>query len=376
MMQLKRIIVFFSLIIFAYCVFSPRVMANEIIEENHINTEEGYNFELNPSYRINEIRKNYLKRQDTPLNPKFFGEGGEPWRFPISAPNQFFLTQGYNGSFSHQNSRSLDLASGSNFVAATKSGRIGIVNFGGKWNQWCNSYNDCFNKGGIWNGNHIVINHSDGTSSYYIHLQGDSLLPGIFVGRDVSIGTPLARIGGTGFTCNLDCSGPFVHLHFQVNQGAGNTIATPFDDCNYSGNNCSSGIPFPGPNYTSINFSSEFASRPGPIYAFGQSSGIDGNLTLRPNPPSWTISGVSELKLGNLCLTHNANLNLANCNNSNNQKWNITSFSTYQNQASGKCLLVDSLNVGNSIKTGDCNNSFLQQFRHLSVPYKVINFPV
>ncbi|NJL96959.1 peptidoglycan DD-metalloendopeptidase family protein [Candidatus Gracilibacteria bacterium] len=333
-------------------------------------------FELNPDLAINLVRQRYLKQSKSANNPIFFGFYDEPWRFPISAPNSFFVDQGYDGPFSHQNKKALDLSSNSGTVVATRSGRVGVVNFGGKWNQWCNSYNDCFNKGGIWNGNHIIINHPDGSSSYYIHLKENSLIGGVVVGRDVTIGAPLAQIGGTGFTCNQNCSGPYSHLHFQVNQGSSNTISTPFDDCNFAGNNCVNGLAVAGRSYTSVNYSSDISTSPGPIYIFGQRRSLNQDLQISDNPTNWLISSIGELKIANSCLTaSNNNVSLTSCNNSNEQKWRITSTSGLQSQFNNLCLNLTSFAVGTKPTLANCDNSFLQQFRHSSRPYSLTIFP-
>lgn len=331
-------------------------------------------YDLNPSFRINQIRQSYLKTQAAPNNPAFLGFFDEPWRIPISGPSSLFVTQGYDGGFSHQGKKALDIAS-SGSVVATRSGRVGVVNFGGKWDQWCNSYNDCFNKGGIWNGNHVVINHPDGSSSYYIHLKANTLNPSIFVGRDVTIGTELADIGGTGFTCNLDCSGPFDHLHFQVNSSANVTIPTIFDDCSYVQNNCNNGILESNNTYYSINYSPSLEKQPGPLNLFGQIRQIGTDLRVTNNNVNWEYTSLNEFKIGSLCLTDNSSvLAMQACNNSTNQRWQKTEISTYRNQSTFNCLNLDSFALGTLLNSRPCDDSFKQQFRHSFAPIPLINF--
>ncbi|MBC7472472.1 MAG: peptidoglycan DD-metalloendopeptidase family protein [candidate division SR1 bacterium] len=102
-------------------------------------------------------------------------------------------------------------------IVSARNGTIVAINFDGKWNQWCNSNTDCYNKGGVWHGNHILINHSDGSTSYYLHMRGGSLPLDLWVGKYIDQGTPLGIEGYTGYTC-LDlvtqCSTPDPHIHF------------------------------------------------------------------------------------------------------------------------------------------------------------------
>ncbi len=328
-------------------------------------------FESNPEFKINQIRQKYLQK-DTPnlLFQDFFSQ---QWRFPIQAPNSFYVTQGYNGIFSHQNKQALDMSTPNGVVAAAQSGTVGIVNFGGKWDGWCNSYNDCFNKGGIWNGNHIVINHPNGTSSYYIHMKPNSLMPGIFEGKQVTIGTPLGIVGGTGFTCNIGCSAPFEHLHFQVNSGV-NTISTPFEDCQNVANNCVNNIPQEGNDYLSINYPPANQLNTGPIYLYGQRKNIDQNLRISNNKTNWFFSPTGELQINNLCLTDNGSLAITTCSNTNSQKWTPDEDNSIKNIQTGRCLARANDNINTIVTAENCSGSLTQEFRHVSQPVIINTF--
>ncbi len=63
-------------------------------------------------------------------------------------------------------------------------------------------------------GNYVVIDHRDGTSALYLHLDylGVLVKPGDVVERGQIIGIS----GATGLTCSEAGNGPGPHLHFQV----------------------------------------------------------------------------------------------------------------------------------------------------------------
>lgn len=68
-------------------------------------------------------------------------------------------------------------------------------------------------------GNHIIIQHSDGSRAMYWHLQKDGVL--VNIGDSVTRGQHIGYSGNTGYTA-------FPHLHFQVQNAGGNDIATRF----------------------------------------------------------------------------------------------------------------------------------------------------
>jgi len=74
-----------------------------------------------------------------------------------------------------------------------------------------------------WSGNdwgyYVVIDHGDGTSSAYAHIQAGGI--GVHIGQEVSPGQPIAKVGSTGGS--LGC-----HLHFIIRIGGQLTDPVPF----------------------------------------------------------------------------------------------------------------------------------------------------
>jgi murein DD-endopeptidase MepM/ murein hydrolase activator NlpD len=133
---------------------------------------------------------------------------------PYEMGKKFFLIQGWESSYSHKGELSLDfkMKTGTRIMAA----REGIVK----------EVKEDSDKGGtkeeyLSEGNHIVIQHSDGTCSGYWHLQKD----GSFVqqGDTVTKGQCIGLSGNTGYSA-------FPHLHFWVykNDGGFKTLPTRF----------------------------------------------------------------------------------------------------------------------------------------------------
>jgi murein DD-endopeptidase MepM/ murein hydrolase activator NlpD len=316
---------------------------------------------LNPSERIAQIKtktetktnQNKVSSFSIDFQPvKQLALSNKPWRFPFVAKSRIYETQGYNGPYSHQGVNALDLYSSEGIVAAAKSGTVTLVEFGGIHDGWCNSNADCYNKGGIWRGNNIIINHSDGSSSYYLHLKPGSLLNNLSGGQYVEQGTPLATQGSTGYTCNMSCTGPYSHLHFQVNKN-GVSIPTPFDDCNYLGNQCdSSGIPISDNFYSSTNYppgySVNIQDKNISLYAgiynvlsygINRGDGLSLGVQNENITTKWTWLPSGEIRgLNDWCLAPGANgsIVMSDCNGRDDQKW-IRGNNTIKNKQNGLC---------------------------------------
>ena len=131
---------------------------------------------------------------------------------PFTSGKKYLLIQAANSNMSHKNELSLDfkMKMGSEICAA----REGIVTEVKKDSD----------KGGLKDeylseGNHIFIQHNDGSIAQYWHLQKD----GAFVkpGDTVQKGQLIGLSGNTGYTA-------FPHLHFQVKNKEGKQILTRF----------------------------------------------------------------------------------------------------------------------------------------------------
>jgi murein DD-endopeptidase MepM/ murein hydrolase activator NlpD len=167
----------------------------------------------------------------------------QTWKLPFRSGTQILLDQGYNGTFSHQNKYALDFPHADNIdIVAARGGKIIELNDGGKWDQWCISYTDCDSKGSIARGNHIIIQHTDGTRAKYLHFKPGSIPKFLSLGDFVVQGTFLGKMGSTGYTCLTPaCTEPDNHLRFEVMEPlTDKTLTTIFSDCNNPKNICNS----------------------------------------------------------------------------------------------------------------------------------------
>ncbi len=119
---------------------------------------------------------------------------------PIENGKKVFISQGYRGWFSHKKQFALDfkLKEGSPIYAA----REGVV-------YKCASHNT---KGGmkkkyLSQGNHIIIQHEDGSYAAYWHLKHNGV--SVVKGEKVAKGQQIGYSGNTGYSTSA-------HLHFEV----------------------------------------------------------------------------------------------------------------------------------------------------------------
>ncbi len=117
---------------------------------------------------------------------------------PFAKGKAFWIHQGYNGTFSHQNENSLDfiMPEGTEILSSREGLVIDVVQ---KNNQGCPTRN-CAPYG-----NYVSILHSDGTIAQYYHLQQNGAK--VNIGDTVTKGQVIGLSGNTGWS-----SGP--HLHF------------------------------------------------------------------------------------------------------------------------------------------------------------------
>ncbi len=131
---------------------------------------------------------------------------------PYKQGKRYLLVQGANSSFSHKNELSFDfkMKKGS-LVCASRAGKVIATKSDS-------------NKGGlrdefISDGNHIIIQHEDGSVAQYWHLKQNGVL--VTVESLVSKGQIIGYSGNTGYTA-------FPHLHFQVIDATGKEILPRF----------------------------------------------------------------------------------------------------------------------------------------------------
>lgn len=167
---------------------------------------------LNPAEKREVIRLTYAgSKNNWNLNVKYSWQVGsvsaEPdrnfaYRLPFKRGSKFYLSQGYNGDFSHKGDQRYAL----DFVmpegTAVYAARDGIVAMTEESNsEGGNSkmYND--------KANYVSVLHSDGTFADYSHLRQNGVT--VRVGQRVRAGQIIGFSGATGYV-----NGP--HLHFVV----------------------------------------------------------------------------------------------------------------------------------------------------------------
>ncbi len=122
------------------------------------------------------------------------------YTLPFAAKTKHFFVQGANSSFSHKGELSYDfkMKTGSK-IAAARGGKV-------------TGMRSDSNKGGLKpenlsDGNYIIIEHDDGSTAHYWHLQYNSIF--VNLNDTVSQGQVIGLSGNTGYSA-------FPHLHFQV----------------------------------------------------------------------------------------------------------------------------------------------------------------
>jgi murein DD-endopeptidase MepM/ murein hydrolase activator NlpD len=136
---------------------------------------------------------------------RFAGKGATAdtsyiYRLPYPEGKSHLVVQGYNSRFSHRGRLGLDfkMRSGSP-ITAVRSGVVTALQEGNT-------------KGGVSRkyyrqANSVTIRHSDGTMSFYGHLQHNGVV--VNVGDTVQQGQLIARSGSTGYSA-------LPHLHFSL----------------------------------------------------------------------------------------------------------------------------------------------------------------
>jgi len=122
------------------------------------------------------------------------------YALPYEAGKKYCIVQGYFGPFSHQERAALDfkMKRGTRICAA-RGGLVIRVKEDGDKGGWSRKYRPF--------GNHIVIQHDDGSRAGYWHLKLNGAL--VNVGDTVSRGQVIGLSGKTGYAA-------MPHLHFMV----------------------------------------------------------------------------------------------------------------------------------------------------------------
>lgn len=139
------------------------------------------------------------------------------YRLPVSSLSQHFISQSFNGRFSHTqqpNVHSVDIALpiGTD-IAAARAGTVVFVRddyaFGGAKKYFLDKANA------------VYVAHDDGTYAVYAHLLMGSAV--VKAGQKVGAGDVLAQSGTSGYS-----TGP--HLHFVIRKNTGFDVqSVPFD---------------------------------------------------------------------------------------------------------------------------------------------------
>ncbi len=131
---------------------------------------------------------------------------------PYEKSKRYLFIQGANSQMSHKGELSFDftMKRGSKICASRGGKVIGVK-----------SDSD---KGGLKDeflsyGNHIIIEHDDGSIAQYWHLEQNGVY--VKVGDVVLKGQTIGLSGNTGYTA-------FPHLHFQIIDGTGKEILPRF----------------------------------------------------------------------------------------------------------------------------------------------------
>jgi murein DD-endopeptidase MepM/ murein hydrolase activator NlpD len=162
------------------------------------------------------------------------------YRLPWLAGLSHTVTQGPGESPTHQSLDAWDFDLTYELVLAARGGRVAMVRDSGRVGG-CDAAL-------IGEANYILIDHGDGTSALYLHIDYQGAL--VHEGQYVAQGRPLAYSGSTGLSCGDGrWAGP--HLHFQVQRTVpgelwSETIPMTFDEL--EGDELSTGVSYVSAN--------------------------------------------------------------------------------------------------------------------------------
>ncbi len=182
------------------------------------------------------IQANASKSRNVTLEPI----PTDGYRLPFPGGKTYMVTQGYGGIWSHNWGTSLQYSLDWGIpvgqeVVAVRGGKVIEVRQ--------NSYQGGCNSAYADDANVVGLLHADGTRTYYVHLQANSVP--VNKGDVVKSGQTIGKVGLSGWVCGA-------HLHYhRVPQNSVWTAKTVFLDPDVSVHN---GIPQQGWYYKSDNF--------------------------------------------------------------------------------------------------------------------------
>ena len=144
---------------------------------------------------------------------KFIDDTSYIYSLPFENNKKVFLIQAYDSKMSHKGEYALDFKiKKKTRICAARDGVV-IASRG-------DSDKGGLKPGHLSDGNHVSIQHPDGSVAHYWHLQKDGAL--VNVGDTVKTGQLIGLSGNTGYSA-------FPHLHFEVigNDDKGNYRQLP-----------------------------------------------------------------------------------------------------------------------------------------------------
>lgn len=138
------------------------------------------------------------------------GCSAELVELPWACDEGYMVTQGNDGDVSHHGKERYAFDFGAPEGAEVRAVRGGTV----KAVRATSDTGGCDVRF-INDANYVVIDHGDGTSALYNHLQASDEPP--VLDTKVEVGDVIGRVGHTGYTCGAN-GGPGAHLHLQVQE--------------------------------------------------------------------------------------------------------------------------------------------------------------
>ena len=155
---------------------------------------------------LNRLIEDIIRQEQQGDNPVYSTDG---FIWPLSSSYQYITTYFGYDAWRGSNHYGIDVGNagigGANIYAA-QSGTVIVAKSDNGWN------------GGF--GNYVIIDHGDGVSTLYAHMQENSVT--VYKGQSVQVGQVIGKVGTTGWSTGN-------HLHFEVRING--TAVNPF---NYS----------------------------------------------------------------------------------------------------------------------------------------------